>query len=351
MFGVASDRIGHRNLLSGMRAVYSLVAAALMICAFAGVLHPLLALILAALTGLVRPSDMGLRGALIAETMPFDRLTSAMSISRTTSDTARIAGALAGAGLFAAFGIGPAYIAVTSFYVLSAVLTWCTVQSPAAPTAAAVAIVGSPSPWRDLREGIVHVWNTPSLLALVWLAFLFNLTAFPITNGLLPYVAREIYHVDQTGLGYLVASLSFGALIGSLALTRSGAGAELPRLMIISALVWQTLLLGFAHMPSMLGGIVFLMFAGVTQSLVMVSHAVILLRTSGQRLRGRIMGVRILAVYGLPLGLLVAGALIERLGFRATATIYAVIGFLFIALVAVRWRAFLWKTQPFDHGG
>ena len=353
MFGVTSDRIGHRNLLSGMRAVYALVAAALMVCAFAGALHPLLALILAALTGLVRPSDMGLRGALIAETMPFDRLTSAMSISRTTSDSARIAGALAGAGLFAAFGIGPAYIVVTSFYVLSAALTWCTlpVRSAGAPTAAAAAIVGSSSPWRDLREGIAHVWNTPSLLALVWLAFLFNLTAFPITNGLLPYVAREIYHVDQTGLGYLVASLSFGALIGSLALTRSGAGAELPRLMIISALIWQALLLGFAQMQSMLGGIVFLMLAGVTQSLVMVSHAVILLRASGQRLRGRIMGVRITAVYGLPLGLLVAGALIEQLGFRTTATIYAVVGFVFTALVAARWSGFLWKTQPFDHGG
>jgi MFS family permease len=353
MFGVASDRIGHRNLLSGMRAVYAVVAAALMVCAFTGVLYPLLALTLAALTGLVRPSDMGLRGALIAETMPFDRLTGAMSISRTTSDSARIAGALAGAGLFAAFGIGPAYIVVTSFYLLSAVLTWCTVSAKpeAATTAAAAAIVGSSSPWRDLREGIVHVWNTPSLLALVWLAFLFNLTAFPVTNGLLPYVAREIYHVDQTGLGYLVASLSFGALIGSLALTRSGAGAELPRLMIVSALVWQCLLLGFAQMQSMLGGIVFLMFAGVTQSLVMVSHAVILLRASGQRLRGRIMGVRMLAVYGLPFGLLVAGALIERIGFRTTATIYAVIGIVSTLLVAARWSAFLWKTQPFDHGG
>jgi MFS family permease len=306
MFGVASDRIGHRNLLSGMRAVYALVAAALMICAFAGLLHPLLALILAALTGLVRPSDMGLRGALIAETMPFDRLTSAMSISRTTSDTARIA--------------------------------------------AAAVIVGSFSPWLELREGIVHVWNTPSLLALVYFAFLFNLTAFPITNGLLPYVAREIYHVDQTGLGYLVASLSFGALIGSLVLTRSGLAAQLPRLMIVSAVVWQVLLLGFAQMPSMFGGLVFLTLAGVTQSLVMVSHAVILLRASGHHLRGRIMGVRILAVYGLPLGLLVAGALIERAGFRATATIYAVIGIVSTVLVAARWGALLWKGQPFDHG-
>ncbi len=181
MFGVASDRIGHRNLLSGMRAVYAIVAAALMTLAFAGVLEPLLVFVLVAITGIVRSSDMGLRGALIAETMPFDRLTSAMSISRTTSDSARIAGALAGAGMFAAFGIGPAYIAVTAFYVLSAVLTWCTVPAKREPAATgdAAGAVWELVAMADLREGIVHVWNTPSLLALMWLAFLFNLTAFP----------------------------------------------------------------------------------------------------------------------------------------------------------------------------
>ena len=89
----------------------------MMVLAFAGALTPLLVCLLAALTGIVRPSDMGLRGALIAETMPFDRLTSAMSISRTTSDSARIAGALVGAGLFAAFGMGPAYVAIAGFYL------------------------------------------------------------------------------------------------------------------------------------------------------------------------------------------------------------------------------------------
>ncbi len=347
MFGVASDRIGHRNLLSGMRAVYATVAAVLMTLAFAGVLEPLLVFVLVAITGIVRSSDMGLRGALIAETMPFDQLTSAMSISRTTSDSARIAGALAGAGIFAAFGIGPAYVAVTAFYVLSAVLTWCTVPAKREPAATgdAAGAVASSSPWLDLREGIVHVWSTPSLLALMWLAFLFNLTAFPITNGLLPYVAREIYHVDQTGLGYLVASLAFGALLGSIALTRSGATMQLSRLMIVSAVLWNALLMAFAQMQSMPGGIFFLMLAGVTQSLTMVCHAVILLRASGQRFRGRIMGVRMLAIYSLPLGLLAAGALIERIGFRATATLYAVIGLLVTVLMAAYWRSLLWRPD------
>ena len=38
-------------------------------------------------------------------------------------------------------------------------------------------------------------------MAIIWLVLLFNLFAFPLTNGLLPYVARDVYHVDQSGPG------------------------------------------------------------------------------------------------------------------------------------------------------
>src|SRR3977135_2336747 len=65
--GVWSDRIGHRNMLSGMRAIYARVAAILMALAFSGRLRPEIVLVLATFTGLVRPSDMGLRGAMIAD--------------------------------------------------------------------------------------------------------------------------------------------------------------------------------------------------------------------------------------------------------------------------------------------
>jgi MFS family permease len=341
MFGVASDRIGHRAMLSGMRAVYASIAATLMALAFAGVLTPVLVCCLAALTGLVRPSDMGLRGALTADTMPANHLMSAMGIARTTSDSARIAGALAGAGLFAAFGMGPAYVAVTAFYTLGALLTLGAV--PVRSSAAISADIAAPSsPWRDLREGIVHVWNTPSLLALVWLAFLVNMTAFSITNALLPYVAKDIYQVDQTGLGYLVASLAFGAVVGALALSQRDIGMPLPRLMLVSAIAWYALLLIFAQMRSLSGGIIVLMLAGVAQSLTMVCHTVLLLRAAGPRLRGRVMGVRMLAIYSLPLGVLAAGVLIERFGFAATSTLYAAIGLVFVVVIAVRWRRSLW---------
>jgi MFS family permease len=108
LLGVAGDRIGHRNVLCAMRAIYGLLAATLMTLAFAGTLNPLWVLVIVGLNGMVRPSDIGVRTALVAHTMPPDQLLGALAVARTTVDTARIFGALAGAGLFVALGMGPA---------------------------------------------------------------------------------------------------------------------------------------------------------------------------------------------------------------------------------------------------
>ena len=345
--GVWSDRIGHRTMLSSMRALYALVAAVLMVLAFTGTLHPTFVLVLAGVTGVVRPSDMGLRGALIADTMPPASLTAAMGIARTTSDTARIFGALTGAGMFAAIGIGPTYVAITAFYLLGAILTWNTVapSSASAEEAAAAAAEKKPSPWHELREGIVLVWNTPRLLAIVWYALLFNFAVFPLTNGLMPYAARDVYHIDQTGLGYLVASVAFGAFVGSIFMTRSGMRMELARIMIVAAVIWHILVLIFAQVDTLWAGIVMLVLCGVAQSLTMVCHTVILLSASSPSYRGRIMGVRMLAIYSLPVGLLIAGALIGWIGYRATTSLYAIVGLVFTILIAVKWRESLWQAR------
>ena len=47
----------------------------------------------------------------------------------------------------------------------------------------------------------------------------------------------------------------------------------------------------------------------------MIPMAVLLLRVADPAFRGRVMGVRMLAVYGMPLGLLLSGPLVEHAGF------------------------------------
>ena len=347
MFGVVGDRIGHRNLLAGMRSVYTALASTLMAFAFARLLEPFLVLVIAGLSGLVRPSDMGMRAALVAETMPVEHLASAASISRTTSDSARVAGALAGAGLFAALGMGPAYLVVSGFYAAGLVLTLCVPRrcfAPPAPGSAAGA-VRRPSAWRELGEGIAYIWRTPHLLAAMWLAFLVNLTAFPFSGGLLPYVARELYGSDQTGLGYLAASFAGGAFAGSVVLSFVSSRIRPARMMILFGAAWYAMLLVFAQVQNLAGGMLALFVTGFVQSFSMVPLTVLLLRTADEKFRGRVMGVRMMAIYSLPLGLLGAGALIDRIGFAATATAYAAVGLACVAAIGLRWRAQLWSAE------
>ena len=342
VFGVVGDRIGHRDLLAMMRAIYTVLAATLMVLALTGYLTPLYVFVIAAIMGLVRPSDLGVRGALVATIMPHEQLIGAISISRTTMDTARIAGALSGAGLFAALGMGPAYMAIVSLYVVSTALTLCVVAPPKPhPVDAADDGALRRSPMRDLREGMAYVWTTPRMRAAIWIAFLANLTAYPMSNGLLPYIARDIYGTSQTGLGYLSASFAVGSLVGSILLSLVS-GIRVARLMIGATVMWYAALLVFAQVQTMPAAIACLMLAGFSQSLTMISIAVILMRTASEHFRGRVMGVRMLAIYSLPLGLLAAGSLIDGIGFAATGTLYAAAGLALMLAIVLHWRADLW---------
>jgi hypothetical protein len=115
--------------------------------------------------------------------------------------------------------------------------------------------------------------------------------------------------------------------------------------MIVAAVIWHILVLVFAQTTTLEYGIAMLILCGFAQSLTMVCHTVMLLSASDPRYRGRIMGGRVLAIYSLPLGLLIAGVLINLVGFRATASLYAVVGLAFTVLIAIRWRASLWGQR------
>jgi len=351
MFGVVGHRIGTKKLLCAMRATYTTLAATLMTLAFTGLLAPAYVFIVAALMGIVRPSDLVMRYALIGETMPATRLMGATSVSRTTQDSARIAGALTGAGLVAALGIGPAYVVIASLYATSLLLTFNVAgkrparHPPEGAAAAETHAQPRTSAWHDLKDGVAHVWTTPQLRAAMYLAFLVNVTAFPLVNALLPYVAKEIYRTDQTGLGYLVASWAFGALLGSLTLTRIGHAIRPARTMVVSCAAWYAMIVVFAQMQGPAGGSVALMLAGFAQSLGMISMSAMLLRTADAQFRSRVMGIRMLAVYGLPIGLLISGPLVGGLGYPTTAMLYCAAGLAFVLVIVVRWRDHLWRPE------
>jgi Na+/melibiose symporter-like transporter len=342
LFGMAGDRIGNRNVLCLMRGTYLVVALILMALFLADHATPTLIFVLSAVIGLVRPSDITLRNLLVGETMPGELLMRAMGVSRTTADSARVVGALSGAALVAALGSGFAYVAVSLVYAVSFALTFnvgterVRLQSEATPTS---------SIFSTLKEGFAYVWAAPDLRAAMLLAFLMNLAAYPLVGSLLVHVAKDIYGLDQTGLGWLLASFAGGALLGSIALSTHGAWIRPARTMLVAALLWFGLNLVFAWARTPTLGAPVLFVTGFVQSFCMVPMAVLLLRRSEPAFRGRVMGVRMLAVYGLPLGLLLSGPLVEAWGFAVTASIYSLVGIASTLLIAGCWRAHVWHRE------
>ncbi len=340
LLGVAGDRLGYRRMLVLSRALYAALAATFMLLAGVQALTPMIVLCMAALAGLVRPSDMMMRNALIAQTLPPRHLLGTLGISRITSDTARMAGALVGAGVVAWLGMTWAYALITALYTLSFVLSRGVSDLPA-PAHDAVRV----SPLRDLQLAFGYVWTRPVLMASMALAFWVNLLAFPFSLGLLPYVAKNIYLTDQTGLGWLGASFALGGLVGSVVLSSHRFAFRAAQTMVLAGAVWFAVDVLFAFSTHLGVGMALLCLAGLAQSLCMTPLAAVMLRATEPAYRGRVMGMRMLAIWGLPLGLLLTGPLIDRWGYAITAGVYSALGLLLTGAMVAHWRAHIWDTK------
>jgi len=338
-FGVAGDRIGIRRLLCVTRGIYALLASLLMLLTLNDALLPWHVYAIFGIAGLLRPSDMGMRYALVGQTMQPAILLRALSVSRTTSDTAKVAGALTGTAGVALIGIGPAYVVVTMVYVAAFLLSLGVagpIPRPAAGKEAAMTALAS------LKQGLHHVWNKPELLGATCMAFLVNLLAFPLFLGLLPYAARDVFGIGQTGLGYLAAAFALGALAGSLVMGSTRAPPRAGRVMLWSGAIWFVAILLFGQTHSIGAGLALLFVSGFAQSYCLTPLAGMMLRATSEQMRGRVMGIRMLAIWGLPLGLLAAGPLIDGLGYAACTVIYGGLGLAATIAIGHRWRQALW---------
>ncbi len=336
-FGLIGDRIGHRALLCLTRAVYAVLAAILTVLTLSEALRPWHVFALAGIGGLMRPSDMVMRNVLVGQTMPAGMLLGGLGISRTTSDIARVCGAIAGTGGVALIGMGPAYAVVTVMYVVAFLLSLgvAKIDATAAPT----------QPLADLKEGFAYVWHKADLLGAFAVAFLVNLLAYPFVLGLLPYVAKDVYAVGQAGLGYLAGAFWLGALIGSLVVGANRFPLRAARAMLWSSALWFAAILVFGQTTTFSLGLALLFAAGFVHSFCMTPLAAVMLRSSDESMRGRVMGVRMLAIWGLPLGLLAAGPLIAWIGYAATTLLYSGLGLAATIAVAYRWRRALWHRS------
>ena len=206
VLGVVCDRIGYRQMLWATRAVYACIALLLMTLSYLQALTPERVLCFAAVVGCLRPSDQMMRNALIARTLPADQLMGALGISRMTSDSARIAGALAGAGIVAFLGMTSAYGAVAILYTISFALSRGVHDvKPSSQTG-----VSTTSPFRDLKMAFVYVWHKPILMGAMALAFFSQLACISFFIGFIALCRKKYFSDRSNGFGFFRRKLCHG---------------------------------------------------------------------------------------------------------------------------------------------
>ena len=250
-----------------------------------------------------------MRHVLVGQTMQPGMLLAALGISRTTSDTARVAGALTGTAGVTLVGMGPAYAVVTGMYIAAFALSLGVAGAPpararrqrirwpisrkASATSGASQTCWGRSPWLSLST----CSRTPSFSACcptlqrTFMQSGSQAIGLP-RGGILDGSARGL---AQRGIQPLPAACGAGHAVERRALVcRShGLRADDDTLRRRSPALRHRLRAELLPYPA----------------------AAVMLRSSDESMRGRVMGVRMLAIWGLPLGLLTTGPMIAAVGY------------------------------------
>ena len=330
-FGVFVDRIGWKKIFLSSRLAFLVFSLSIFIAAATDNLTIPLILFMTVLIGLWRSIDMIVRQSILPEVVGSQRLQNGVALTRTGRDITQIFAPVLAGILMDAYGITLSYLVIVVLYAISLILITFLRDISRYSTENRDSVL------RNLMGGLKYVKAENFLLALLVIAFIVNLTAFPFNNSLIAVVARDVFDTSATGLGWLMGAYSLGALLGSLVVGSFVSSRPTNKLMIAGSFLWHIAILLMAGIKLFYASLPVLMFIGIFQSLSMVTMAVMILQYTGYQMRGRVLGLRQLAVYGLPVGLLLSGFVADEIGVLWALVLNGTMGIALLGGVLFKW--------------
>lgn len=316
--GVIADRLPKRTLLIMTQAVMMLLAVVLAVITFRGWVQPWHIILLAFGLGVANAFDAPARHAFVFELVGPEALTNAIGLNSS----------LFNAGL----AVGPAIAGIT--YMLFGP-AWCFTINAITFLPVIVALIlmkikpldrpaGRPSALSSLKEGIHYVAFTPAIRALICTVACICLFGYAFTT-LIPAWAVTILGGDAATNGLLQSARGSGALLSALLIASLGNFKSKGKFLAIDLFVFPVVLLIFACMRTLPLSLAVLVLVGLTMTFVLNIANILLQESVPDDLRGRVMSIYSLTMFGLiPLGGLMAGLLAEHAGEPATVVITSV---------------------------
>ena len=327
--GAFADRLPRHRLLAVVELVLTGLGVSvllLMLTGFLQVWH-LFAITLSA--GLVRIFQMPTAQALIGDTLPPDKISNGAALSSMAQNLSTILGPFIGGILYKTWGPEGGYTAIALLYFTSAVCAAFVRPIRVTDVPPRGSVLGT------VMEGLRYVKGQQILWATLAIAVIINLTGWPFHTALLAIFAGTVLEAGPDGLGTLTAAFGIGALCGSIAWASFRNLRHIGKLMILSVVVWHGSMLIFALSSSFYLSLAILLVTGVAFSSTQVMMLTAMLRTTQAEYRGRVLGLRVLAIYAYSFGGAGVGWMAGVWGAPLAATIIGITGVLLTCSLAV----------------
>ena len=283
--GHIADRRDRRQILRITLGALVLSAIALALVEGSGIDHGKLILLYGVVfvAGIARGFAEPAAQALEAQVVPFEVLINSSTLMASCWMTAAVVGPLVGGFSYQHLGSAWTFGGIAVLYALA----WVAINlispkpRPAPPEGESI--------WESVAVGVRYVLNDQILLGSM------SLDLFAVLFGgaiaMLPIFARDVLHVDATGLGMLNAAPTAGALVAVLFASRRPPVRHAGRILFVAVTGFGVSMVVFALSTNFWLSLVALAFSGVFDGLSVVIRRAINRLFSPDHLRGRIASV------------------------------------------------------------
>ncbi|MGG3571619.1 MFS transporter [Bacillus gobiensis] len=314
--GVLVDRWNKHTLLMFTQISSSILALILGILALTGNVQIWMIWIIAFLLGCVNALDTPGRQVFTRELVGPNHLTNAVALNNTISTSARVIGPVIGTILISTLGIGACFIINASSYIAVIVALLMIDKNQLHIENEVTRKPG------QVREGLLHIWNQPSLRATLLIMFLTATFGFNF-QVLLPLFTSQTFKQSGSWFGLLMSSLGIGSVIGSL-LIASWKDPTVKRVALLST-VFGITMAAVAFSPTLPVAFVTVGLMGLGSSLFLTACSGCLQLNAGDGMSGRVMAMYYVAFLGTaPIGGTAVGWIAEIWGPRTAFALSAV---------------------------
>lgn len=318
--GSVADHFPRRRVLLLVQSAMGVAAGALWLAWILDLRNPWGLLALVAVIGVLNGISLPSWQAFVHDLVPRHDLQSAVAMNSLQINAARAIGPAIAGLVLAAFGAGVAFAAnaVSFFFVVIAVALVHSGRD-------AVRLHSSTGVAEQFTAAVRYARTQPGIVMAMALALVIGFLGNPIF-ALTVVFAESVLFVSPIQLGIMNAALGVGAIAVAPIVGGSRFAGSISKIAGTGLVVFGVALVFFAWSPNYFLSVGLLIILGACFLAVIASSNTANQIIVADAFRGRILAIRLMAfTLAAPLGGLLQGALVDRIGPRPTVTIAGIL--------------------------